>query len=262
MVRIRIAKRRVEAYLMRYIIFYLLKKSNSFLEFFSFYFYITILMLYCQTNIDKMHKLLYIKNKRRLQAMKKFILGFITGGIICATATGFAVEYAVTANPFPVAVNGTETAIEGYNINDNTYFKLRDVADAVGGFNVGFSDNTITIDTDTAAEPTPTPTPSFTPAQISIVKGDDGYDYTSDGIEVEYVDGVAYIDETDIQYMLNKLNANNSNHSYHFGTDIIIDSETLDVVVDNIKRCNTDRRLIELDSYTTKILPFINSVTE
>lgn len=53
MVRIRIAKRRVEAYLMRYIIFYLLKKSNSFLEFFSFYFYITILMLYCQTNIDK-----------------------------------------------------------------------------------------------------------------------------------------------------------------------------------------------------------------
>ena len=38
MVRIRIAKRRVEAYLMRYIIFYLLKKSNSFLEFFSFYF--------------------------------------------------------------------------------------------------------------------------------------------------------------------------------------------------------------------------------
>ena len=43
--------------------------------------------------------------------MKKFILGFITGGIICATATGFAVEYAVTANPFPVAVNGTETAI-------------------------------------------------------------------------------------------------------------------------------------------------------
>ena len=44
----------------------------------------------------------------------KFILGFITGGIICATATGFAVEYVVTANPFPVAVNGTETAIEGY----------------------------------------------------------------------------------------------------------------------------------------------------
>ena len=99
----------------------------------------------------------------------KFILGFITGGIICATATGFAVEYVVTANPFPVAVNGTETAIEGYNINDNTYFKLRDVADAVGGFNVGFSDNTITIDTDTAAEPTPTPTAKPIVSNISAV---------------------------------------------------------------------------------------------
>ena len=86
--------------------------------------------------------------------MKKFILGFITGGIICAAVTGFAVEYAVTANPYPVKVNGSETAIEGYNINDNTYFKLRDVADAVGGFDVGFSDNTITISTETVPEPT------------------------------------------------------------------------------------------------------------
>ena len=123
--------------------------------------------------------------------MKKFILGFITGGIICAAVTGFAVEYAVTANPYPVKVNGSDTAIEGYNINDNTYFKLRDVADAVGGFDVGFSDNTITIDTETAPEPTSVPVSS---ADITIVRGDDGNDYTSDGLEVEYVDGVAYVD--------------------------------------------------------------------
>ena len=38
--------------------------------------------------------------------MKKFILGLITGGILTAAVTGFAVEYAVTANPFPVKVNG------------------------------------------------------------------------------------------------------------------------------------------------------------
>ena len=116
--------------------------------------------------------------------MKKFILGFITGGIICATATGFAVEYAVTANPFPVAVNGTKTAIEGYNINDNTYFKLRDVADAVGGFNVGFSDNTITIDTDTAAQPTPIPTvkPSTTSDLSPLPE-----------VAIEVIDGVQYL---------------------------------------------------------------------
>ena len=115
--------------------------------------------------------------------MKKFILGFITGGIICATATGFAVEYAVTANPFPVAVNGTETAIEGYNINDNTYFKLRDVADAVGVFNVGFSDNTITIDTDTTAEPTPTPTVKPYTTNLSLLPE----------LPIEKRDGVQYV---------------------------------------------------------------------
>ena len=188
----------------------------------------------------------------------KFILGFITGGIICATATGFAVEYAVTANPFPVAVNGTETSIEGYNINDNTYFKLRDVADAVGGFNVGFSDNTITIDTDTAAEPTPTPLPSFTPAQISIVKGDDGYDYTSDGIEIEYVDGVAYIDETDIQYILNDKGAKD----YSFSTTAIVKSEGKKYVpvIPNLPRCENDPRLIQLDFYISTIKPFLDTL--
>ena len=34
--------------------------------------------------------------------MKRFVLGFIIGGVICSALTGFAVEYAVTANPFPV----------------------------------------------------------------------------------------------------------------------------------------------------------------
>ncbi len=83
--------------------------------------------------------------------MKRFTLGFIIGGVICSTLTGFAVEYAVTANPFPIKVDGAAKSIEGYNINDSTYFKLRDIADAVGGFTVGFVNNTITISTQ--AEP-------------------------------------------------------------------------------------------------------------
>ena len=82
--------------------------------------------------------------------MKRFTLGFIIGGVICSALTGFAVEYAVTANPFPIKVDGIEKSIEGYNINDSTYFKLRDVADAVGGFTVGFANNTITISTQAA----------------------------------------------------------------------------------------------------------------
>ncbi len=98
--------------------------------------------------------------------MKRFTLGFIIGGIICSALTGFAVEYAVTANPFPIKVDGVEKSIEGYNINDSTYFKLRDIADAVGGFTVGFTNNTITIST----QATP-PEPANTDGAITIYEG-------------------------------------------------------------------------------------------
>lgn len=196
--------------------------------------------------------------------MKKFILGFITGGIICATLTGFAVEYAVTVNPFPVKVNGVETSIEGYNINDNTYFKLRDVADAVGGFDVGFTDNTITIDTAAVCPmPIETPTASSTPAPTAvidvsdyIVKGDDGKDYTTDGLEVEYVDGVAYIDVADIQYKFVDKGFNN----YVVADNSLVDINTFEKLITDISRCPNDYRLISLNDYITKILPFINEL--
>lgn len=196
--------------------------------------------------------------------MKKFILGFITGGIICATLTGFAVEYAVTVNPFPVKVNGVESSIEGYNINDNTYFKLRDVADAVGGFQVGFTDNTITIDTAAVCPiPTETPTASSTPASTAvidvsdyIVKGDDGKDYTVDGLEVEYVDGIAYVDENDVQVWINEKGLGN----YSFGTTSLINTDTWAKVITNIPHCNTDPRLIPLDFFISSLEPFINSL--
>ena len=103
--------------------------------------------------------------------MKRFTLGFIIGGIVCSALTGFAVEYAVTANPFPIRVDGVEKSIEGYNINDSTYFKLRDVADAVGGFTVGFTNNTITIST--PAEPSEQPPePASDDAPITIHEGE------------------------------------------------------------------------------------------
>ena len=78
-------------------------------------------------------------------------------------------------------------------IDDNTYFKLRDVADAVGGFNVGFSDNTITIDTDTAAQPTPTVKPSTT--DLSPLPE----------LKTEQRDGVQYVSKYDINDMLKSI---------------------------------------------------------
>lgn len=127
--------------------------------------------------------------------MKNFIMGFIGGGIICATVTGLAVEYAVTVNPFPVKVNGAEAAIEGYNINDNTYFKLRDVADAVGGFRVDFVNNEIMI---TTVESTPTPTemPDLIPAKdlLELSEGE-----TIDGLPAMLYNGKYYVYQQDIE---------------------------------------------------------------
>lgn len=80
--------------------------------------------------------------------MKERVQGLITGivaGIIITGSIGvLAAQYTATENTFPVKVNGLEAAMEGYNINGSTYFKLRDIGDRMG-FNVDFQDNTIYI---------------------------------------------------------------------------------------------------------------------
>ena len=76
---------------------------------------------------------------------KQFITGFISGALIFGVAGVLAATYTATDNPFPVQLNGNNVQIEGYNIEGSTYFKLRDIADVVGGFNVGFQNNTIQL---------------------------------------------------------------------------------------------------------------------
>lgn len=174
--------------------------------------------------------------------MKKFILGFITGGIICAAVTGFAVEYAVTANPYPVKVNGSDTAIEGYNINDNTYFKLRDVADAVGGFDVGFSDNTITISTETVPEPTATaPVTSAEPLpEVPTVEKD----------------GALYVNKDDIEDMLKSIGLGD----YEFSLTRFYNRNEDVPMLKNIPYNSQNENLIPIDYYNNIIVPVINSL--
>ncbi len=94
--------------------------------------------------------------------MKKLITGIVIGAVLGTAIGGFAVGNVVD-NRFPIKVNGEEKKIEGYNIDDRTYFKLRDIADAVGGFTVDFKDDTILIDTVQAPSAAPNPTPADTP---------------------------------------------------------------------------------------------------
>lgn len=79
--------------------------------------------------------------------MKKYIAGIATGVILSFTVA-LAVNYTATENTFPIQLNGENVNVEGYNIDGSTYFKLRDIADTVGGFNVDFNDNTIQLSKD------------------------------------------------------------------------------------------------------------------
>lgn len=79
---------------------------------------------------------------------RNFIAGFLCGAVIFGAVGAIATGLTATPNPFPIKLDGNDVSIEGYNIEDSTYFKLRDIADAVGGFEVGFEDNTIILTTE------------------------------------------------------------------------------------------------------------------
>ncbi len=190
---------------------------------------------------------------------KNFITGFVTGGIICAAVTGFAVEYAVTANPYPVKVNGVETSIQGYNINDETYFKLRDVSAAVGGFEVGFSDNTITIATEQQPEQTtaPTPTPANRSASdITIVKGEDGNDYTSDGLRIEHTSDGDYVFNWDIKNHLSERGIT----EYDFAGKYFFKKGASENILDDIPVNQDNKLLIPVEYYYNVLKPILETI--
>lgn len=76
---------------------------------------------------------------------KNFVTGFISGAVAFTMVGAFAANMVTTPNTYPVQLDGKDISIEGYNVDDYTYFKLRDISDAVGGFDVDFKDDTIVL---------------------------------------------------------------------------------------------------------------------
>lgn len=160
--------------------------------------------------------------------MKKFLIGFISGAVLCGSLAVVAVEYNIYPNPYKVMVDGKETAIEGYNINDKSYFQLRDIGSAVG-FQVGFdaANETVLVSTDPTAvmpdentdpapteptEPTNTPEPSARlkeiEAKVSQVSKEHGYRgiWEEDGLirfqmaSIVYTDFEGLIEKYGLEY--------------------------------------------------------------
>ena len=108
--------------------------------------------------------------------MKKAITfgaGMLAGAIVFGGATAIAAGIIANPTTSTVLVNGAEVNLTAYNINDNNYFKLRDIGDAVD-FSVVWdgANNRILIDTSRGYDPnehyapqaTETPPPPATPA--------------------------------------------------------------------------------------------------
>jgi len=77
-----------------------------------------------------------------------FVLGFVLGAVIFGGATAFAAGIIANPTTSKVLVNGEEIKVEAYNIHDNNFFMLRDIAAAVN-FAVTWdgANNRVLIDT-------------------------------------------------------------------------------------------------------------------
>lgn len=79
---------------------------------------------------------------------KNVLIAFTSGAVLFGTVGVLAGQYTATDNPFPVQLNGENVSLQSYNIDGSTYFKLRDIADVVGGFDVDFWDYSIELSKD------------------------------------------------------------------------------------------------------------------
>ena len=116
-----------------------------------------------------------------------FIAGFVSGALIFGAIGAIAAGITATENPFPIKLNGEDVTIEGYNINDQTYFKLRDISEAVGGFDVDFKDDTIILTTEQEEE---TETEEEQVASL-LYQGHGSFRLTTDEGKVIYIDPYA-----------------------------------------------------------------------
>jgi hypothetical protein len=203
---------------------------------------------------------------------KQLIIGILIGAVGTMSITALA-EYIVNPNSFPVTVNGSPVELEGYNINDRTYFQLRDIGDKVG-FGVNFQNDTIHITTVSVPTPTPIPTSTPTAAPTStprpfppaarptanpkapygpgVVNNPDN-EYSSDGLLIEVVDGKKYVITLDIATVYDF-----DQHGYVFASGYIRDSN-FNHIIEGIVTHPDNSGYVDISYYESTLQPFLQS---
>ena len=119
---------------------------------------------------------------------KQFIAGFIAGTLVCGAVGVGAAVYEAQTNTFPIQLNGENVTMEGYEINGYTYFKLRDIANTIGGFAVDFVNDMILLSKDGYVyEQTQTLSPEET-ARETVLRQYPGWSIKS----IQDIDGSSY----------------------------------------------------------------------
>ena len=114
---------------------------------------------------------------------KELITGIIIGSMITGTGV-LAAQYTAAENPFPIQLNGQDVYMQGYNINDETYFRLRDIADVVGGFGVDFNNNTIQLSKDGYVYSDSAPAAALTVDEANAIVIDHMHNNGFEGIDI------------------------------------------------------------------------------
>lgn len=120
-----------------------------------------------------------------MKSKKYFAVGLVVGITISLTCGAFAYQIKEAySNEFPIVVNGKQVKMEGYNVDNYSYFKLRDIAKYTG-FEVDFKDGEILINTtninnattmdDTIWCPVAELNQGLSNIKLSIEENDNGY---------------------------------------------------------------------------------------
>ena len=133
---------------------------------------------------------------------RNFVTGFIAGAVIFGMAGALAADLIVNPNAFPITFDGNSVSIEGYNIDGRTYFKLRDISAAVGGFDVDFKDDTITLSSKASDALAIAEEGMFSSGGTVTAPVEGEYDETTNWLDGTRAGNTAHVDHANVLYQI------------------------------------------------------------
>ncbi len=133
---------------------------------------------------------------------RNFITGFVSGAVVFSMVGVIAAgTFTATPNVYPIKLDGEDVNIEGYEIDDYTYFKLRDISKVAGGFDVDFKDDTILLSS--AAKGLALKEEGMFSSGGTVTEAVDGkFDETTNWLDNTRKGNTAHVDHANVLYQI------------------------------------------------------------